>query len=266
MPSKAYAYVNGKFVLESEARVSIFDRGFLYGDGCFETMRVYGGRMFRAGEHLERLLAGLRVLGIEPLLSPEEFRAACRALIRYNAVEEGVARIYQTRDSFVVTVQPRRFVAPRGLQAILSSVRVGGRLSAYKTANRLPYILAQREAAAQEADEAVLLNTAGRVVEFTASNLFAVKDGVLWTPPLGDGALPGITRRAVLSLAREAGISTREESFGPEFLEAADEVFATNSLMEIAPVVSWGDQRKVTGQLQRAYRALVRAELNMPAA
>jgi branched-subunit amino acid aminotransferase/4-amino-4-deoxychorismate lyase len=254
MPSKAYAYVNGKFVLESEARVSIFDRGFLYGDGCFETMRVYGGRMFRAGEHLERLLA------------PEEFRAACRALIRYNAVEEGVARIYQTRDSFVVTVQPRRFVAPRGLQAILSSVRVGGRLSAYKTANRLPYILAQREAAAQEADEAVLLNTAGRVVEFTASNLFAVKDGVLWTPPLGDGALPGITRRAVLSLAREAGISTREESFGPEFLEAADEVFATNSLMEIAPVVSWGDQRKVTGQLQRAYRALVRAELNMPAA
>ncbi len=262
MPSKAYAYVNGKFVPESEARVSIFDRGFLYGDGCFETMRVYGGRMFRAAEHLERLFTGLRALGIEPLLSPEEFRAACRALIRYNAVREGVARIYQTRDSFTVTVQARTF-APRRLEAIIGSVRIDPGLSSHKTANRLPYILAQREAAAQEADDAVLLNTAGHVVEFTASNLFVVKDGGLVTPPLGDGPLPGITRRAVLSLAGELRIPVEERSFGPELLDGADEVFATNSLMEVAPVISWGRERKITERLQRAYRELVRQELRL---
>lgn len=262
MPSKAYAYVNGRFVPESEARVSIFDRGFLYGDGCFETMRVYSGRMFRAAEHLERLFAGLRALGIEPLLSPEEFRAACRALIRYNAVGDGVARIYQTRDSVTVTVQPRAF-APRSLEAIVSRVRLDRQWSAHKTANRLPYILAQREAAGQEADEAVLLNAAGHVVEFTASNLFVVRDGGLWTPPLDDGPLPGITRRAVLSLAGELRIPAEERSFGPEGLEDADEVFATNSLIEIAPVSSWGRDRKVTERLQRAYRDLVRQELQL---
>src|SRR5438552_1558609 len=107
MHSTNYAYVNGRFVPENEATVSIFDRGFLYGDGCFETMRVYGKRIFRAAEHLSRLAAGVRVLGIEMILSAEELRAACRALIEYNKVSNGVARIYQTRQSIVVTVQSR---------------------------------------------------------------------------------------------------------------------------------------------------------------
>jgi branched-chain amino acid aminotransferase len=259
MRSDHYAYVNGRFVPEHEATVSIFDRGFLYGDGVFETMRVYSGRMFRAAEHMERLFGGLRALGIEALLSPEEFRAACRALIRYNGVGDGVARVYQTRDSVVVTVQTRRF-APRELEAIVSRVRVDPQLSVFKTAKRLPYILAQREANLQEVEDAVLLNAAGDVVEFTTSNLFVVQHGKLLTPPLSSGALPGITRRAVLSLAAEAGILAQEKSFGPEFLDTADEVFATNSLIEIAPVRSWGHERKITGRLQQAYRELVKSE------
>ena len=110
-------------------------------------------------------------------------------------------------------------------------------------------------------DEAVLLNAAGHVVEFTTSNLFVVKHGELFTPPLSDGPLPGITRRAVLTLAAEQRIPAHEKSFGAEFLDAADEVFATNSLMELASVITWSRQRDLTTRLHQAYRELVREEV-----
>jgi branched-subunit amino acid aminotransferase/4-amino-4-deoxychorismate lyase len=263
MPSSNYAYVNGRFLPESEATVSIFDRGFLYGDGVFETMRVYGGRIFRALEHFDRLHIGLEALKIKPELSQEELRAVCRALIEKNEVAEGVARVYVTRDSIVATL--RRYAAqPVQLQAMISTVRIDPRLSRFKTANRLPYLLAQQEAVEANVNDAVLLNTDGRVVEFTTSNLFVVKDGGLFTPPLTDGPLPGITRHAVLGLAAEKGIATREHSFGREFLENADEVFATNSLMEITSIVTWTPWPKITLRLQKAYRTLVAKELNTP--
>ena len=218
MPSNNYAYVNGRFVQEAEATVSIFDRGFLYGDGVFETMRVYGGRIFRGLEHFHRLFDGLQALEIESPFSPEELGAVCRALIRFNNIADGVARVYITRNSITATVAARDF-APRVLRAIISSVRVDPQLSRFKTANRLPYILAQREAEREGVDDAVLLNAAGHVIEFTASNLFVVKDGMLFAPPLEDGPLPGITRRTVLTLATEQGTRVEERSFGPEFLE-----------------------------------------------
>ena len=262
MQSSSYAFVNGRFVPEAQASVSIFDRGFLYGDGVFETMRVYGGRMFRAHEHMERLFAGLQALSIESVFSPEELRAVCRSLAEMNGVPDGAARAYRTRDSTVVTVRSHP-LAPRNLTAIVSTVRVDSHLSRHKTANRLPYILAQQEAASEGADEAVLLNSAGRVVEFATSNLFAVKDGCLFTPPLADGPLPGITRHAVLAIAAGIQIPVRETGFGPEFLDTADEVFATNSLIEIAAVGNWGQSEAMTQQLQKAYRALVREELGL---
>jgi branched-chain amino acid aminotransferase len=258
--SNNYAYVNGRFMPEDRAAVSIFDRGFLYGDGVFETMRVYGGRVFRALEHFDRLFEGLQALGIESPFSPEELRAVCRALIRYNNVADGVARVYLTPDSIVATVKAREF-APRELRAIVSSVLADPQLSRFKTANRLPYILAQHEAERAGVDDAVLLNAGGNVVEFTTSNLFVVKNGALLTPPLKDGPLPGVTRHAVLTLAAGQGIRVQEKSFSPEFLDTADEVFATNSLIEIAPVVTWSRQHHVTTCLQAAYQKLVRAEL-----
>ena len=263
MQSKTYAYVNGRIVPETEATVSIFDRGFLYGDGVFETMRVYGGRVFRPLDHFHRLFVGLRALEIESPFSPEELRAVCRALIRYNNVTDGAARVYLTRDSITATVKARQFMA-REIRAIVSSVRIDPQLSCFKVANRLPYILAQREAERVDADDAVLLNGAGHVVEFTTSNLFVVKSGMLLTPPLKDGALPGVTRHAVLALATEQGIRVQENSFGPESLEAADEVFATNSLIEISPVTNWGRRRDVTTRLQVAYRELVAREISKP--
>jgi branched-chain amino acid aminotransferase len=264
MQSKNYAYVNGRFVPEAEATVSIFDRGFLYGDGCFETMRVYRGRTFRTLEHFGRLLEGLKALKIESQLSPEELWAVCRVLVDKNEVKEGVARVYVTRDSTVVTLR-QYTMQPVELRAMISTVRVDPRLSGFKTANRLPYLLAQQEAVQAGVNDAVLLNTNGRVVEFTTSNLFVVKDDELFTPPLTDGPLPGITRRAVLALAAERGMATRERSFGQEFLENADEVFATNSLMEITSVVTWSRWLKVTLRMQDAYRALVANELSTPA-
>jgi branched-subunit amino acid aminotransferase/4-amino-4-deoxychorismate lyase len=260
MPSSNYACVNGRFVPEAQASVSIFDCGFLYGHGVFETMRVYGGRMFRAPEHMQRLFRGLNALNIESVFSPEELRAICRTLARMNGVSDGVARIYRTRDSTVVTVRATS-LEPRSLTAIVSTVRMDSNFSRYKTANRLPYILAQEQATVQGAQEAVLLNSAGRVVEFGASNLFVVKNEQLFTPPLEDGPLPGITRRAVLTLAADLRIPVNETGFGPEFLETADEVFATNSLIEIAPVVTWSRCSNMTKRLQAAYRALVMEEL-----
>ena len=259
MPSSHYAFVNGRFLPEDRAGVSIFDRGFLYGDGCFETMRVYEGCVFRASEHLERLALGLRALGIEPVFSPAEIQAICRVLIQRNTVRDGVARVYATRDSIVATAQSREF-RPRDIRAIVSTVRVDSQLSRLKTANRLPYILAQREAQLAGSDDAVLLNTDGHVVELTTSNLFVVKDPALVTPPLSDAPLPGVTRRIVLALASELGLMACERSFPPEFLETADEVFATNSLIEIAPVTNWSRCRTVTARLQQAYRQLVARE------
>jgi branched-chain amino acid aminotransferase len=262
--SISYAYVNGRFLPEDRAAVSIFDRGFLYGDGIFETMRIYSGRVFRALEHFDRLFEGLQALGIESPFSPEELRAICRTLIRYNNVADGVARVHLTRDSIVATVKAREFT-PRELRAIVSGVRIDPQLSRFKTANRLPYILAQQEAERAGVDDAVLLNAAGKVVEFTASNLFVVKAGTLLTPPLKDGPLPGITRHTVLALAAEQGIRVQEKSFGPQFLNSADEVFATNSLIEIAPVATWGHQLNVTRRMQAAYRDLVAQEISTPA-
>ena len=260
MPSTNYAYVNGKFVPEHKAVVSIADRGFLYGDGCFETLRIYAGRMFRAFEHMERLFASLKALGIEASLSPEEIRAACLALIHSNNIRDGVARVYQTRNSIVVTAQSRVFEMEK-LRAIVSRVRLNPQFSCLKTANRLPYLMAQWEANCAHVDEAVMLNAAGQVVEFAKSNLFVVKNGELITPPLVDGPLPGITREIVLVLAAAAKIPVRELSFGPELLASADEVFATNSLMEIAPVLTWGRPGKFTRRLQLLYRQFVMDEL-----
>ncbi|HUJ09614.1 MAG TPA: aminotransferase class IV [Verrucomicrobiae bacterium] len=262
MASSCYAYVNGRFRPEAQASVSIFDRGFLYGDGVFETMRTYGGRLFRAVEHMDRLFEGLQALGIESVLSPEELRAVCRSLTEMNDIADGVARVYRTRDSIVVTVRPHE-LATRNLTALVSTVRIDSHLSQHKTANRLPYVLAQQQAAMEGADEAVLLNAAGRVVEFTTSNLFVVKDGQLYTPPLSEGPLPGITRHVVLMLAKEMGIPVNETGFGPEFLDSADEVFATNSLIEIAPVTNWGQPQEVTRQLQEGYQQLVAEELGL---
>ncbi|HVM60363.1 MAG TPA: aminotransferase class IV, partial [Verrucomicrobiae bacterium] len=251
MQSTNYAYVNGRFVPETEATVSIFDRGFLYGDGVFETMRVYDGKIFRLYNHLQRLLAGLKALHIGQQITQEDLRAPLLELIERNKVKGGMARIYvagginrrgvkgRTPGEPTLVATTQELPARSGdLRALISSIRLDAtsKLAGIKSANRLPYVLAQDEAELKGFTDAVLLNGAGRVVELTTSNVFVIKNGELFTPPLSDGPLPGVTRAAVLMIAARLGVTTSEMSFGTEMFSQADDVFATNSLIEIESV------------------------------
>lgn len=253
-----FACVNDRFIPETEAAISVFDRGFLHGDALFETMRVYDGKVFLLEEHLQRLGASLSALEIPASPPPT---ALIEELIQRNAIRDGVVRLTVSRGdehpTTVITARPRTFDEPsRPWRAILSSYRVHPQLARFKTASRLPYVLAKREAQRQGADEALLLNPYGQIAEFSAANIFLVRDGTLWTPPVEDGALPGITRAAVLELAKQLGIPTREQSLAAELLESAEEVFATNSLIEVVRVTSWGRRDEITSELQRRYHAL----------
>lgn len=255
-----WVFLNGRFVDEQHATVSIQDRGFLYGEGVFETMRVYGGRVFRWSQHIARLRDGLRFFQLPASLPEHELAGVVSELVERNRVANGMARIYQTRDSLLVQVHPREF-APRSLVVMVTDVRVDPQLSRFKTANRLPYILAHHLALRHGADEALLVGVHGQAVELTTSNLFAFFEGELWTPPLSDGPLPGVTRAVVLELARSLRIPVREESFRPRRLETAEEAFATNSLIELAPIVNWSKTDRLTVRLQQAYRERVQQEL-----
>ena len=265
---------------EAEASVSIFDRGFLYGDGVFETMRVYGGEIFRLHHHLQRLREGLKVLQIGPRITEEELRGMLLELLERNNVRDGMARVYVTRGlsgltvkgqapwepSIVATARQRMF-ASVDLRAGISTIRLdeNSKLAGIKSANRLIYEVAQHEARNAGLTDAVLLNKAGSAVELTTSNLFVVKNGNLYTPPLSDGPLPGITRDLVLTLATRLGIVTREVSFGIEMFLEADEVFATNSLMEVGPVFEVAGakfrEHRITTRLQNAYSEFVTEDL-----
>jgi branched-subunit amino acid aminotransferase/4-amino-4-deoxychorismate lyase len=237
----------------------------LYGDGVFETMRLYGGKIFRALDHSMRLSSGIRHLGLSPFLTTAEMLAVCQVLIRRNGVNGGVARVYGSRDSLVVTVRAREFeVVPR--HAILSNVTLDPSMSRFKTANRLPYILAAQEAERAQADDAVLFNPAGNAVEFTASNLFIVRDGRVITPPLTDGPLPGIARAVVIDLIRSMGIELRVESIRRDRLLESEEIFATNSLIEVVPVTRLERHEMghaMASRLLEAYRRCVREELGL---
>lgn len=280
MPSTNYAYVNGRFVPEAEATVSIFDRGFLYGDGVFETMRVYDGKIFRLYNHLQRLLAGLKMLHVGRQLTQEDIRVPLLELIQRNRMKVGMARIYVTGgmncwgvkrqtpgEPSVVAVTEELPARSGDLRAIISSIRLdsASKLAGIKNANRLLYVLAQDEAELRGFTDAVLLNGAGHVVELTTSNVFVVKNGDLFTPPLSDGPLPGVTRDVVLLLAAKLGVTAYEIGFGTEMFSEADEAFATNSLIEIAPVfeVDGAEFREhhVTMRLKNAYHELVVEEL-----
>lgn len=266
MPSTNYAYVNGNFIHETEACVSIFDRGFLHGDAAFETMRVYAGKIFLLDQHLARLSDALTLLQI-PAEPP--MRSLVHELVARNAVHDGIVRLTVTRGqdhpTTVVTAQSRKFDPhPRPLRAIISAVRVHTQLAQLKTANRLPYTLAKLEAEHTGVDEALLLNESGHIAEFSAANIFIVKEGTLLTPPVKDGILPGVTRAVVLELAKPLKIPLREESLLPDCLDIADEVFATNSLIEIAPVSTWSRRNDTTTRLQQAYRSIIGEQLPRP--
>jgi aminodeoxychorismate lyase len=241
-------FLNGEFLPEEEAHVSIFDRGFLYGDGLFETMRVFAGQPFRWEQHLARLNRGADFLRIRmPFTAPSQ-REFAAALIKRNSMPDCIVRITLSRGvgergyspqgadspTFLMTLHSAPSLdlrtQPR-LRIVQSSLRLpsANPLAAFKTTNKLPQILARAEADALGAAEALLLNERGEMVEATASNLFWIENGTVCTPGLATGALPGITREMVLELSNRLNVRVREMSAPVEELRCAQGVFLTNS-------------------------------------
>jgi branched-chain amino acid aminotransferase len=263
-------WLDGTLIPEDDARISPRNRGFLYGDGCFETVRIHGGAPFRFDAHLERLRYGLEVLRVEPPWSFEDLRQGSRKVVETNGVVEGLVRMTviagersTTRGMATITSRTLPEIPPQpGLHVASSARRVSGPLSQVKSISRAAESVALREAEAEGAFDALLLNERGRVVETTARNVFLVSNGALQTPATYEGALPGITRRAVLEIAARAKIRARETSVSLDRLRGADEVFLSGSGVGVLGIASVDGHRldapgPVTRTIQDGYGALL---------
>lgn len=269
-------YINGNFVPEEKAVVSLFDRGFLYGDGLFETVRVCKGRPFQWPEHVERLRSGATRLGIH-IPEAEIFAGIIRELVRCNQAEECLARIaisrgpgtrgYSPRDARTPTVAVSlHSLPPSGddlqcWRVVTASLRSADPLAGWKTCNKLLQVLAKMEADRAGAEDALLLTPAGEVRETTASNLFWVAGGKICTPPIEDFVLNGITRKAVFSLAADLGIEAVERRGTVDDLLASEGVFLTQTTFGIIEVQQLDDavlrRSAVTARLHSAYLNLL---------
>ncbi|MCL6636050.1 MAG: branched-chain-amino-acid transaminase [Peptococcaceae bacterium] len=278
-------YLNGAYVPENEAFVSVFDHGFLYGDGVFETMRAYGGQVFKLAEHLARLHRSAAAIFLEIPLAPGELAEVVRETVRRNGLAEAYVRLSVSRGPGPVGIDPRRCTSPtvvclagevpgdlerlrrQGVRAVITRTRRVPAESldpAAKTCNFLNGIVAKIEASRAGAFEGIMLNTRGEVAEGTVSNVFICRKGALLTPAAAAGILRGITRDTVLALARDIGLQAEEALFGPSELFGAEEVFLTNSSWEVMPVteldgrpVGGGVPGPVAGLLRQEYRRLV---------
>ncbi|MCH8920801.1 MAG: aminotransferase class IV, partial [Chloroflexi bacterium] len=240
-----WIYLNGELVRQETATVSALDRGLLYGYGLFETMRSYGGRVFRLEQHYQRLRDGAARLAMDVPLTLRELSDAVEIVLQRNELSDARVRLMLTAGaegaagSVVllareVTEYPRQLYR-RGMSALVSSMRRNETsfLSGVKSFNYLDNLLAREDARRQGADEAIILNTRGLVAEGSASNMFLVLDGRLVTPNLSSGCLAGITRQAVLELAAAAELEPVESEVEPSAFEDASEAFLTGSVMEV---------------------------------
>jgi branched-chain amino acid aminotransferase len=270
------AWVNGKLLPPEEPAVSPLDGGFMYGEGLFETMRAYGGRVFRLAQHLERLLIAAAELSFTPPTGQELSRAVAEALAA-GGLPDASVRLTVTpgiagspKPTVVVIVRPLA-LPPADLYesgciavSVAAAQPAGSVLRRIKSLNYLDKLLAQRTASQRGAHEAILVDPDGCVVEGAMRNVFAVFGGELVTPPLSRGLLPGITRQTVLEIARSKDILCRERDIALTELYATDECFLTSSLAEILPVRSvdgnamrGGGPGPVTRGLTAGYRELV---------
>jgi branched-chain amino acid aminotransferase group I len=276
-------YLNGILIPRSQASISALDYGFLYGFGLFETMRAYGGRVFRLDKHLSRLACSAKILGLP--IGVADLKEAVMATIQANQLSEARIRITISIGEGGMTPDPNTCqkstvlvlaghyqpypeqVYQKGFRVIVSSIRRNSQspLSRLKSANYLENILAREEARKAGVDEALCLNEKGLLAEASMSNIFLVTDGTLRTPGQGSGILPGITREVVLELASQLGINTLERDIRLEELFHAQEAFLTNSLIEVIPLteldgkpIGSGRPGPVTRRLMVAYKEMVR--------
>jgi branched-chain amino acid aminotransferase len=278
-------FLDDRLVDEEAARIDPSDRGFTLGDGLFETLRAHGGKPFRLEAHLARLASSAETLGIPLPLPTARIGAAVAETIAANDLTTGDAaiRITLTRGTGARGLLPPSDARPtlmisasayhpppvRPLGAVMSEIRRNEHspLSRLKTLNYHDNVLAQREAAARGGDEAILLNTAGRLACAARANLFVLRGRTLLTPPESEGVLAGIARAEVLEIARELGIGVHETPLERDAIATADEAFLSNSLMEIAGLgridgraIGEGGIGATTARIAEAYRARVDKE------
>jgi branched-chain amino acid aminotransferase len=277
-------YVNGDFVPAAEARISVFDHGFLYGDGVFEGIRVYGGTVFRLQQHLERLYHSALCLMLDIPMAPEAMQDAIVETVRRRGLPNQYVRVVVSRGTGDLGLDPRLCPQPsviiiadtialypqryytEGLELVTVATR---RMSSealdprIKSPNYLNNIMAKIEAQQAGAIEGVMLNAQGYVAECTADNLFALRRGCLHTPAVAAGALQGVTRDSVLEMARELGLETAESFLTRYDLYTADECLMTGTGAEIVPVVRIDGRRigtgvpgPVTARIREAFAAL----------
>ncbi|TET42840.1 MAG: branched-chain-amino-acid transaminase, partial [Elusimicrobia bacterium] len=259
-------YLNGKLVPREDARISVFDHGLLYGDGVFEGIRAYDGRVFRLSQHLDRLYDSARAIALKIPLTKKEMEEAVIQTLRANSLKNGYIRLVVTRGEGDLGLDPRNCGKPavfiiadkielypeewykKGLELVIVATKrnIPEAIDpGIKSLNYLNNILAKIEAGLQNMPEAVMLNREGYVAECTGDNIFIVEENVLITPPFYVGILAGITRQAVMELAREKlGFLVKEEAFTRFHLYNADECFLTGTAAEVIPVVKI-DGRKI---------------------
>jgi len=280
-------YVSGRFYNKDEARISVYDHGLLYGDGVFEGMRSYGGKVFKLKEHLERLWHSAKAIWLEIPMTPEEMAAAVNETLTKNEIQDGYIRLVVTRGAGTLGLDPNRTSDPQviiiadkielypeefyqnGLEIVTASTirnHPAALNPRIKSLNYLNNILAKIEGLKAGCIETLMLNHKGEVAECTGDNIFLVRGGEILTPPIDAGILEGITRDAVLDLARDSGIAVHEIALTRHDVYIADECFLTGSAAEVIPVVKLdnrtiGDGRPgpVTRDLIRGFRELTRS-------
>ena len=281
-------YIDGQFYPENEAKVSVFDHGLLYGDGIFEGIRFYNGRVFKLQEHIDRLYDSAKAIFMTIPINKAEMIEATLESIRQNKLRDGYIRLLVTRGVGNLGLSPDRCKRPSiiimaatialypeeqyqsGLKVVTCSIR---RVSpaalspAIKSLNYLNNILAKIEANQANAGEGLMLNEQGYVAECTGDNVFAIRDGVIYTPPVSAGALRGITRQVVFDIAAEWGTRIVEANLTTYDLYTAHECFLTGTAAEIIAMVSLdgrliadGKPGAITQKLTARFRELTQAE------
>lgn len=279
-----FVYIDGEYFPKEDAKVSVFDHGYLYGDGVFEGIRAYNGRVFKLDEHLKRLYESAHSILLDIPLSIEEMEEALLETLRRNSLTNAYIRLIVSRGVGDLGLDPRK-CAKATVVIIADNIKLypqemydnGLKLVTVPTRRNLPEsvnpmikslnylnnILAKFEAIQAGVEEAIMLNNEGYVAECTGDNIFIMKNGVLITPPVSLGALRGVTRDTVLELAENMGIAIQEAAFTRHDLYIADEAFLTGTAAELIPVVAVDNRKIGNGKLGSITAKLIKEFRNL---